>query len=181
MTYSLAQDETGGPVLVTERLCLRRPRREDIPASYLFWSSERSVLMGGPWSLETLVAETEDLFVQWDRHGFGLFTVTRKGDDRGIGGIGPFYPETHPEPELGWSLWDAADEGRGLAYEAACAARDWFFAQSGHDTAVSYTDPENVRSHRLCERLGAVVDPAARHPYGDEPTLTYRHYAGGRA
>ncbi|WP_216821456.1 GNAT family N-acetyltransferase [Tabrizicola sp. TH137] len=181
MTYRLAQDDMGGPVLWTERLCLRRPRREDIPASYAFWSSERSALMGGPWSMETLVAETEGLFAQWDKHGFSLFTVCRKGEDSGIGGIGPFFPETHPEPELGWSLWNAADEGQGLALEAARAARDWFFASSSYRTAVSYTDPANARSHRLCERLGAVVDATAPHPYGDEPTLTYRHFAGGRA
>jgi RimJ/RimL family protein N-acetyltransferase len=181
MSYTLAQDKDGGPVLWTERLCLRLPRREDIPASYGFWSSQRSSLMGGPWSMETLLAETEDLFAQWKKHGFSLFTVSHKGEETGIGGIGPFFPDTHPEPELGWSLWNAADEGQGLAYEAAPAARDWFFSSSGYDTAVSYTDPDNIRSHRLCERLGAKVDATARHPYGDEPTLTYRHFAGGNA
>lgn len=181
MTYLLAQDANGGPVLETARLRLRLPTLSDIPASYRFWSSDRSTLMGGPWIMDTLVAETEGLLAQWQKHGFSLFTVTRKGSDDGIGGIGPFFPDTHPEPELGWSLWDAADEGQGLAQEAASAARDWFFATSGHQTAVSYTDPVNHRSHRLCERLGARVDPDAAHPFGDEPTLTYRHHAGGLA
>jgi len=175
MSYQLAQDVNGAPVLETARLRLRKPTMDDIPASYRFWSSDRSVLMGGPWSLETLTAETQGLLDQWEKHGFTLFTVTRQGSDDGIGGIGPFFPATHPEPELGWSLWDPADEGQGLAHEAAMAARDWFFASSGHQTAVSYTDPENHRSHRLCQRLGATIDPHARHPYGDEPTLTWRH------
>jgi RimJ/RimL family protein N-acetyltransferase len=178
MTYRLAQDANGNPVLVTERLRLRKPTLADIPASWRFWSSDRSILMGGPWSMETLVIETEDLLTQWQKHGFSLFTVTRHGSDEGIGGIGPFFPATHPEPELGWSLWHAADEGQGLAYEAAAAASDWFFATSGYHTAVSYTDPDNHRSHRLCERLGATVDPTAPHPYGDEPTLTFRHHRG---
>jgi RimJ/RimL family protein N-acetyltransferase len=181
MTYELAQDANGGPVLVTERLRLRRPTLGDIPASYGFWSSDRSALMGGPWSMETLASETEGLFAQWQRHGFSLFTVTRHGSDEGIGGIGPFFPDTHREPELGWSLWNATDEGHGLAHEAAAASRDWFFATSGYQTAVSHTDPANTRSHRLCERLGAKVDRDAAHPYGDEPTLTFRHFAGGRA
>jgi RimJ/RimL family protein N-acetyltransferase len=181
MTYQLAQDAIGGPVLQTARLRLRMPTLDDIPASYRFWSSDRSRLMGGPWTMETLVSETKDLLAQWQKHGFSLFTVTRPDSDDGIGGIGPFFPETHPEPELGWSLWNAADEGQGLAHEAAAAARDWFFATSGYQTAVSYTDPDNHRSHRLCERLGAKVDPVAAHPYGDEPTLTFRHFARGRA
>jgi RimJ/RimL family protein N-acetyltransferase len=181
MTYLLAQDANGAPVLETARLRLRMPTLDDIPASFRFWSSDRSVLMGGPWTQETLLAETEGLFAQWRKHGFSLFTVTRRETGEPIGGIGPFYPDTHPEPELGWSLWNAADEGLGLAHEAAAAARDWFFATSGYATAVSHTDPANHRSHRLCERLGATVDPTARHPYGDEPTLTYRHFSGGRA
>lgn len=179
MTYRLAQDASGGPVLVTARLCLRMPSLDDIAPSFRFWSSDRSRLMGGPWSLATLRHETAGLLSQWRRHGFSLFTVTRRSDGEAIGGIGPFFPDTHPEPELGWSLWDAENEGQGLAHEAAAAARDWFFATSGRTTAVSHTDPANHRSHRLCERLGATVDPAAPHPYGDEPTLTYRHVAGG--
>jgi RimJ/RimL family protein N-acetyltransferase len=181
MTHHLQQDANGGPVLMTERLRLRMPTLADLPASYRFWSSDRSALMGGPWTMETLQAETEDLLAQWKTHGFSLFTVTRHGSDDGIGGIGPFFPRTHPEPELGWSLWDAPDEGQGFAFEAATAARDWFFATSGYRTAVSYTDPDNHRSHRLCERLSARIDPEAVHPYGDEPNLTYRHFAGDRA
>jgi RimJ/RimL family protein N-acetyltransferase len=181
MTYRLAKGANGGPVLVTGRLRLRMPTMDDIPASFRFWSSDRSILMGGPWTMETLVAETEGLLAQWQKHGFSLFTVTRHGSDAGIGGIGPFFPDTHPEPELGWSLWDTESEGQGLAHEAAAAARDWFFATSGYKTAVSHTDPDNRRSHRLCARLGASVDPDAAHPYGDEPTLTWRHFHGGRA
>lgn len=180
MTYRLTQDDNGSPVLETARLRLRKPVMADVAPSYAFWSSDRSSLMGGPWSQEKLEAETQGLLDQWAKHGFSLFTVTLAETGQAIGGIGPFYPDTHPEPELGWSLWSAEHEGKGLAYEAAIAARDWFFASSGYTTAVSHTDPDNHRSHRLCERLGGVVDPVAPHPYGDEPNLCYR-YVGGQA
>jgi RimJ/RimL family protein N-acetyltransferase len=176
MTYRLTQDDTGTPVLTTARLRLRKPVMADVQPSYSFWSSSRSALMGGPWSMDKLLAETQDLLDQWATHGFSLFTVTLP-DGTPIGGIGPFFPDTHPEPELGWSLWNAAHEGQGLAYEAAAAARDWFFATSGHTTAVSHADPDNHRSHRLCERLGGMVDTDAPHPYGDEPNLAYRYHA----
>ena len=179
MTYRLEQDANGGPVLETARLRLRLPRLSDIEPSYRFWSSERSRLMGGPWTLDQLTAETQGLLDQWQKHGFSLFTVTLHGSDDGIGGIGPFYPDTHPEPELGWSLWDAANEGKGLAHEAAAAARDWFFATSGYITAISFTDPMNHRSHRLCERLGGVVDPTA--PVQEPGDRVYRYFAGGAA
>ena len=181
MSYTLRQDANARPVLETARLRLRLPHVGDLPASTAFWASERAHLMGGPWTAEETAAEFQGLLDQWAKHGFSLFTVTRKGSDDGIGGIGPFYPDSHPEPELGWSLWNAADEGQGLAYEAAMAARDWFFATSSHRTAVSHTDPVNHRSHRLLSRMGAVVDASAKHPSGDEPTLTFRHYAAGAA
>ena len=168
---------THSPVLTTVRLRLRVPVLADLPACARFWASERSHLMSGPWTADETEGEFQGLLDQWAKHGFSLFTVTLHGSDTGIGGIGPFFPDTHPEPELGWSLWDAAHEGRGIAFEAAIAARDWFFATTRYASAVSYTDPLNHRSHRLCERMGAVVDPDAAHPYGDEPTLTWRHHA----
>ena len=178
MSYRLQHDSQGAPVLVTERLMLRKPQDADLGQMARFWASERSAMMGGPWDAATLRVELDDLYAQWARHGFSLFTALLEG--RPIGGIGPFYPATHPEPEIGWSLWDAADEGKGLAYEAATAARDWFFATSGYKTAVSYTNVENAASHRLCVRMGAVVDDAAACPY-PPPIRIYRHVAGGQA
>ena len=178
MSFVLEHDAAGRPVLVTGRLRLRVPREDDIEAGVRFWASERSRLMGGPQSREVTLATFDDLLDQWRRFGWGLFHVTR-ADDAPIGGIGPWFPASHPEPELGWSLWNPEDEGQGLAHEAAVAARDWFFATTHWRTAVSHTDPDNHRSHRLCARMGAVVDPLARHSYGDQPTLTFRHFAPG--
>jgi RimJ/RimL family protein N-acetyltransferase len=181
VSYRVTRDAQGQPVLWTERLRLRLPADRDLEASASFWASERSHQMGGPWTCEKTRESHLDLVDQWRRNGFSLFTVTLRDSDNGIGGIGPFYPKDHPEPELGWSLWDVRNEGRGFAYEAAVAVRDWFFDTTSFDTAVSYTDPANTRSHRLCERLGAAIDPDANHPYGDEPTLTYRHFRGASA
>lgn len=165
-------------VLTTERLILRQPAARDVPASAAFRASARSHMMGGPWGSGEHQRETEDLDAQWQKHGFSLFAVTLKGADQAVGLVGPFYPGGHPEPELAWSLWDAGLEGKGIAYEAAIAVRDWFFATTGHTTAISYTHPGYHRSHRLCDRLGAVVDPDAACPY-QPPVVTYRHYGRG--
>ena len=97
-----------------------------------------------------------------------------EGSDRAVGFVGPWQPVNYPEPEIGWNLWEEALEGMGLAFEAATAARDWFFATSGHSTAVSYTHPDNHRSHRLCARPGAVHDPET--PQLDPPERIYRHF-----
>ncbi len=167
-------------VLTTDRLILRQPNERDSVASAAFWASSRSHMMGGPWTPAEHRVEFDDLGAQWAKHGFSLFTITLKGSDAAVGLIGPFFPASHPEPGLGWSLWDIALEGRGIAFEAASAARDWFFANTSYRTAISYTNPENHRSHRLCQRMGAVVDAEAVCPY-PPPVVTYRHFAKGGA
>jgi len=82
---------------------------------------------------------------------------------------GPLFPEF----ELGWLLYPEA-EGHGFAYEAAVALRAWSFDVGHIDTLVSYVDPDNARSARLAERLGARLDANARRP--DSSDLVYRHY-----
>jgi len=169
-----------GVVLETERLVLRRPSMRDLPESVAFWSSDRCRMMGGPIPPEETAKSLQKVIDLWDLRGFGLFALTLKGSDKAVGFAGPWQPVSYPEPEIGWNLWDASLEGKGLAYEAASAARDWFFANTSHRTAVSYTHPDNTRSHRLCERLGAVYDPDALQL--DPPERVYRHVdKGGRA
>lgn len=168
-----------GVRLETERLVLRKPSLGDLPECVAFWSSDRCRMMGGPTAPEETAKGLQKVIDLWDLRGFGLFALTLKGSDRAVGFAGPWQPEGFPEPEIGWNLWQAELEGKGLAYEAASAARDWFFATSGHKTAVSYTHPDNLRSHRLCERLGAVHDPEALQL--DPPERVYRHFARGAA
>lgn len=164
--------------LTTARLVLRHPRMGDLPECAAFWASDRSHMMGGPWTPEVTERNLQEVIDLWDQNGFGLFAVTLQGIDRAVGLIGPWQPDGYPEAEIGWSLWDVAQEGQGLAFEAVTAARDWYFATTGRTTALSYTHVDNARSHRLCERLGAVHDPDAPSP-SPPPERIYRHFAGG--
>ena len=93
-------------------------------------------------------------------------------DGEPIGQGGPWHPEGWPEVELGYCLWDAAYEGRGLALEAMVAAREHAHA-IGLADLVSYVVPANAPSIRLAERLGATRDDAARRP--DAGDLVFRH------
>jgi len=158
----------------TARLTLRAPKPKDLSAFTAFWTSPRTVYMGGPWTSDQAVADFPELARQWDKNGFSMFVVTRSGDDAPLGLAGPVYPETHPEPELGWNLWNGADEGQGLALEAVRAARDWFFTQTRYRTAVSYINVANAASERLAVAVGARPDPDSACPY-PPPVLIYRH------
>ena len=67
-------------------------------------------------------------------------------------------------------------EGKGIAHEAAIAARNYAYGVLGWTTAVSYIDEPNIRSRRLAERLGCWHDEEAKTL--DDPdvkVLTYRH------
>ena len=166
--------------LFSRRLTLRQPQARDAAASLAFWTSDRSRFIGGPLDEQAARAEWPEVMGQWQRHGFGMFVLTVTGDDRPRGLAGPWYPATHPEVEIGWNLWDAADEGHGYAREAVQAARRWFFDTGAAGSAVSHVHPDNLRSQHLARPVGAVPDPAAACPY-PPPVSIWRHHAGGAA
>jgi RimJ/RimL family protein N-acetyltransferase len=159
-------------VIETARLILRPPAPADWPAYRAYRLSPRSTIGEGvdetvAWNLFAA------FFGHWTLRGFGRFTLLLKATGQAIGHAGPFHPEGQAERELTWTLWDAAFEGQGLAFEAAAAARDHVFGTLGWVAAVSYIVCGNERSARLAARLGATPDPAApRH----RPDLTvWRH------
>lgn len=165
---------TTAPTLETERLILRAPATEDEAAFIEFFGSDRAQYVGGP----LIPLRASMLFMgeigHWATRGFGLWTVQWKGETAPIGMIGGFYPDTWPEKEIGWLLFDPSVEGQGIAFEAAQAARAYLYDTLKWPTAVSYIAEENARSIALAERLGAVLDPDAPIP-GHSPCLVYRH------
>jgi RimJ/RimL family protein N-acetyltransferase len=161
------------PTLTTERLVLRPPRVADFDAFTSHYMSPRSSYEGGPHSREGAWKEFAAAAAGWMLRGYGPLSVTETGSGEYLGEVGIYHLATYPAPEIGWMVLPGA-EGRGIAAEAARALRDWAYAEKGWTTLVSYIDPENARSIRLAERLGAHLDPEAPHPE-DDPCLVYRH------
>ena len=161
-------------MLHTRRLVLRRPAPRDWDAARAFFMSERSAGIGGPYELGRSWASFAAEIGHWEIFGCGMWAVTLRGDDRILGLIGPWTPASWPETEIGWTIWDPAIEGTGIATEAARAAITHAWDVLGWQTMVSYITEDNVRSIRLAEKLGAVLDPAAAHP-PHMPCLVYRH------
>lgn len=159
--------------LTTQRLVLRAPAARDEAAVVGFYMSERSQYAGGYVPRFSAWRNFAATLGHWQIRGYGLWAVTRAGDDTIIGLVGPFYPDGWPETELGWLMFDGA-EGQGFAYEAACAALSDARETLGWSEIVHYIAPENTRSIALAERLGASLDLHAQSPKPDEPTLVYR-------
>ncbi|WCR11672.1 GNAT family N-acetyltransferase [Paracoccus stylophorae] len=166
------------PILTTERLTLRAPKGSDWPAWRAFMASDRLRFVR-PDDFDDAASWRAfgHAIGHWAMRGWGMFVFTARDDDTPLGMAGPWFPEGWPEREIGWSLWPPEAEGKGLAAEAAGAARAHAFGALGWTTAVSYVDPGNARSIALAERMGAIRDDAAPVPHSDRPCLVYRHSA----
>lgn len=164
------------PVIETSRLVLRAPGGRDFAAWRKFFLSNRSRFIRSVAEPDEALAwrAWSGVIGHWVMRGWGSFVVTTHDSDAAIGMTGPWAPINWPEYEIGWTLWSDEHEGKGLMTEAAKATLDHAFRTLKWSTAVSYIDPENARSIRLAERLGAVLDPEARR-VEDKPVLVYRH------
>lgn len=163
--------------LETERLRLRPLAPKDANAITAYYETERAKYTGGHLPRFGAWKNTAFMFGHWQLKGFGLWAVTLKGDDTIIGLVGPFFPDGWPEPEIGWIVFEGA-EGKGIAFEAAQASLKDAQDRLGWEEIVHYIAPENTRSIRLAERLGAKHDPHAAVPKPDDPCLVYRQPRG---
>ncbi len=167
------------PVLETKRLILRAPRMEDYPVWEAFFATDRARYVGGPGGTRVAWRGFAHITGMWALKGLGTFVFTEKGSELPLGMTGPYYPEDWPEPELGWHIWPLDAEGKGYAYEAADAARNYAWSHLGWTNIVSYIDDGNDRSVALAQRLGCTLDENAARPVPEDPkkVLVYRHPA----
>lgn len=152
------QNLSTAPVLTTERLILRGPERDDLPAFTRFMTSAPSMIAQG----ETITEEQAWFgfltgIGHWHWHGFGFFMVVEKQTGLPVGRVGLIKHSNWPEVELAWHLFEGA-EGRGFATEAAFAVKKWAYEDLGLGELFSYIDADNTRSQAVARRLGAVTD-----------------------
>ena len=157
----------------TQRLILRQPDARDVEPLIKFYTSERSSMAGGNVTYPEAVTRAYAMLGHWVHRGYGLFALTRKGEDVAIGMAGPYYPPGRPETEIGWVLFEGV-EGQGYATEAAEAVVHYARNTLQWSEVVHYIDAENVRSIAVAERIGARLDPVAPQPKPDQPCLVYR-------
>lgn len=158
LTVTLA----GVPVLRTARLTLRAPQTPDFEPFAAYFASDRSRFTGGPMTREMAWRAFCHLSGHWVHRGYGPFVIEGP-DGAALGYTGPYFPEGWPEPEIAWTLWDPAAEGRGYAFEAATEARRFACDALGWTAPISMIDPANDRSIALARRLGCRPDGTFTH------------------
>lgn len=163
-------------MIETARLLLRRPVPADWDAFRDFMMSDRATAFGSQGNIGKAFRAFASELGHWEMFGYGMFAVTRKGEERPVALVGPWTPPDWPETEIGWMVLDAAAEGTGIAREAAEGALGYVWRVLKWDTVVSYIAEGNDRSVRLAERLGARLDLEAPAPEAVGKTiLVYRH------
>ncbi|MEQ6201959.1 GNAT family N-acetyltransferase [Sulfitobacter sp. HNIBRBA2951] len=145
------------PVINTERLILRGPRESDFEAFAAFGASERSRWVGGPYPRIRNWGGFLATFGHWALRGYGMWMLEDRTTGATAGRVGMIYNDGWEEPELGWHIFDGF-EGKGMAYEAAEAARSYAATHYNLDGVISYIAPDNLRSIALAERLGATLE-----------------------
>lgn len=165
------------PRIETERLLLRAPQLTDFPICAEIACSERGRFVGGPMSREEAWDEFAKMAAGWLLHGHGGLAIEDRESGAVLGFVVLGLEPGDMEVELGFAL-SAAGEGKGVAFEAALALRDWAARELGLTGLVSYIDPDNVRSIAVATRLKAIRDTAAEAALGDEQTFVFRHPVG---
>ncbi len=159
------------PTLETPRLRLRHHRRADFDGYANMYTSHRAVHMGLLDKRQAWYSYAAEVG-HWALMGFGPWALELKENKALIGQVAILWHDHFPEPELGWLLFEGY-EGKGLAFEAAIAARTWAIENKITETLVSYIAPENHRSIALAKRLGAILDRQGK--VVDRGDLVYRH------
>lgn len=164
------------PTLETERLILRAARFSDWPAYCAFMMSDRAKYLGGPYDEKGAWGNFCHDTALWTLFGHGALMVDDKETSQIVGQVGINAGPLFPERETGWMLYPGY-EGRGYAFEAALALRDWAYRTLKLPPLVSYIHPDNHPSIKLAEKLGAKLDHQA--PRTSPEDLVYRHPTDG--
>lgn len=145
------------PTIETERLVLRACAAVDHPRFVEYYGDPGADFAGGRDDAAGTWRRMAAGNGGWSLVGFGMWVIEERATGLASGIVGGNRPFDWPENEIGWGLHPDA-RGRGIAAEAALAARQWLYREKRWTTAVSYIHPANDASQRLAERLGAVCE-----------------------
>lgn len=142
-------------ILVTERLVLRKLKREDAEPMFRNWDSDPEVAKYTLWVAHENVEVTKKLVDMWleeEKAGKVVrFVITEKGSDEPIGAIDTvsFHNDI---PEIGYCLsrkcWN-----KGYMTEACKAFVNYLF-ELGYSRILIRADVRNVGSNKVIEKCG---------------------------
>ena len=142
-------------VVATERLILREFSLEDAQDFYEL-NLDEEVMKYTADAVFRTIEESADLirnYKEYDKTGFGRWTVVLKETNEVLGWCGLKYIQSVDEVDLGYRLkrkyWN-----RGYATEACKASIEIGFNQYNIDLIAGRTMTDNMASRRVLEKIG---------------------------
>lgn len=147
------------PRLKTSRLLLTSTSIEDAPLFLALLNTPKWIKFIGDRNVKTLEDAqkyiSDRVLPQYERLGYGNYTVSLRSDGTKIGCCGLYDREGLQGVDIGFSYLPSY-ERKGYGYEAACCIRDAAFNDFGLQTIGAITIEKNMASRRLLEKLGLV-------------------------
>ncbi len=111
----------------------------------------------------------------YEEYGFGFWLIESLPTQGFLGycGIRPRVIQDAPELEIGWHT-KKTSWGRGIATEAATAARDLAFERFALSRLVAIIHPDHSASRRVAEKIG-MHDEKTTILDDDYPAVIYTH------
>lgn len=136
-------------IIRTEHLIIRDFQKKDVAGLLEYLSNPRVNCFVG----ERLHSEESALaYISQPPKDMLRYAVCLKEDDFIIGDVFA-WRECTDTYSVGWHF-NQRFEGKGLAYEAATELLDYLFSNAGARRIYAFVENDNLRSKRLCERLG---------------------------
>jgi len=146
------------PILITERLNLRKIVPADLDRVYFFRSDKaiNKYIKRPPQTRETAIAHIQLLDDNLRTDKAIAWGITTKESNILIGSICLWnFSEDKKKAEVGYDL-DPKFQGKGIMSEALKAVLDFAFNQRGFETIEAYTDYRNIPSKKLLKLHGFI-------------------------
>ena len=133
----------------TERIIIRNFKQKDAEGLLEYLSHPRVNCFAGD---RLCSREAAWAYMQYSPKDMLRYAVSLKKDDFIIGDVFALR-ENEDTYNVGWHF-NKRFEGKGLACEAAAGLLDYLFREAGARRIYGFVEDDNIRSKRLCERLG---------------------------
>ena len=133
----------------TERIIIRNFKQKDAEGLLEYLSHPRVNCFAGD---RLCSREAAWAYMQYSPKDMLRYAVSLKKDDFIIGDVFALR-ENEDTYNVGWHF-NKRFEGKGFACEAAAGLLDYLFREAGPRRIYGFVEDDNIRSKRLCERLG---------------------------
>ena len=144
-------------ILETDRLVLREITTDDAEFLLSLLNEPSFIKNIGDRNVRTIEQAQQYALngpiASYQQNGFGLYLVELKEGRTPIGICGLVKREALADADIGYALLPAF-WGRGYAFEATVAVKQYGLAKLGHKRILAIVNPENSSSIKLLDKLG---------------------------